>query len=153
MHTYYIFSPSIYYCHCHLSSVANHVVFFHWKILALAKIWIRDVPGTKPICYQLSYPGLDSNLPLWMSLVESSMIWLCAWRITLPMSRITNELFRPHCDEKSLQNKIMKKKKLLPMFDPNSKIVWSEIFFFWLFAKCWPRWPQPNSMWTLFHFL
>ena len=30
------------------------------KILALAGIWTRDLPGTKSICYQLSYPGLDS---------------------------------------------------------------------------------------------
>ena len=33
----------------------------NWKTLALAGIWTRDLPGTKPICYQLSYPGLDKN--------------------------------------------------------------------------------------------
>ena len=32
------------------------------KILALAGIRTWDLPGTKPICYQLSYPGLDSIL-------------------------------------------------------------------------------------------
>ena len=32
--------------------------YFHWKILALAGIWTRDLPVTKPICFQLSYPGL-----------------------------------------------------------------------------------------------
>ena len=32
------------------------------KILALAGIWTRDFPGTKPICYQLSYPGLDQKI-------------------------------------------------------------------------------------------
>ena len=32
---------------------------FSFKILALAGIWTRDLSGTKPICYQLSYPGLD----------------------------------------------------------------------------------------------
>ena len=36
-----------------------HYQYFHWKILALAGIWTWDLPGTKPICYQLSYPGLD----------------------------------------------------------------------------------------------
>ena len=35
------------------------ITYFHLKILALAGIWIRDLPGSKPICYQLSYPGLD----------------------------------------------------------------------------------------------
>ena len=35
------------------------IILFHWKILALAGIWTWDLPGTKPICYQLSYPGLD----------------------------------------------------------------------------------------------
>ena len=28
-------------------------------ILALARIWTLDLPSDKPICYQLSYPGLD----------------------------------------------------------------------------------------------
>ena len=32
---------------------------FHWKILTLAGIWTRELPGTKPICYQLSCRGLD----------------------------------------------------------------------------------------------
>ena len=34
-------------------------IYFHWKILALAGIWTRDLHGTKPICSQLSYLGLD----------------------------------------------------------------------------------------------
>ena len=38
----------------------NPITYFHWKILTLAGIWTRDLPGTKPICYQLSYPGLDN---------------------------------------------------------------------------------------------
>ena len=37
----------------------NPVTYFHWKIITLARIWTLDLPGTKPICYQLSYPGLD----------------------------------------------------------------------------------------------
>ena len=37
----------------------NSITYFHWKIVALAGIWTRDNPSTKPICYQLSYPGLD----------------------------------------------------------------------------------------------
>ena len=41
-----------------LSNSNKSVTYFHWKILALA-IWTRDLPGTKPIWYQLSYPGLD----------------------------------------------------------------------------------------------
>ena len=32
---------------------------FHWKIISLARIWTPDLPSTKPICDQLSYPGLD----------------------------------------------------------------------------------------------
>ena len=35
------------------------LTYFHWKILAFAGIWTRDFPGTKQICYQQSYPGLD----------------------------------------------------------------------------------------------
>ena len=35
------------------------ITYFHWKILVLARIWTQDLPSTKPICYQLSYPGLD----------------------------------------------------------------------------------------------
>ena len=38
---------------------AISVQLFLWEILTLAGIWTRDVPGTKPICCQLSYPGLD----------------------------------------------------------------------------------------------
>ena len=34
--------------------------YFHWKILSLAGIWTQNLPGIKPICYQLSYPGLDN---------------------------------------------------------------------------------------------
>ena len=46
------------------SNLNNPVTYFHWKILALARIWTRDLPGAKPICYQLSYPGLDQSLKL-----------------------------------------------------------------------------------------
>ena len=41
------------------SNSNNIVTYFHWKILALAGIRTRDLPGTKPICYKFSYPGLD----------------------------------------------------------------------------------------------
>ena len=41
------------------SNSNNPVTYFHWKILALAGIWTQDLPATKRICYQLSYPGLD----------------------------------------------------------------------------------------------
>ena len=34
---------------------------FSLKIRALARIWTRDLPGTKPICYQMSYPGLNQK--------------------------------------------------------------------------------------------
>ena len=37
----------------------NSIIYFHWKILAFAGIWTQDLPGTKLICYQLSYSGLD----------------------------------------------------------------------------------------------
>ena len=39
--------------------VCGQLSNFHWKILALAGIWTRHLPDTKPICYQLSYPSLD----------------------------------------------------------------------------------------------
>ena len=43
------------------SNSNNPVSYFHWKIIFFTGIWTRarDHPGTKPICYQLSYPGLD----------------------------------------------------------------------------------------------
>ena len=37
---------------------------FHWKILALVGIWTRELPGNKLICYQLSYHGLETLLPI-----------------------------------------------------------------------------------------
>ena len=46
------------YSYIHSNS-NNSVTYFHWKMLALSGIWTGDVPSTKPICYQLSYPGLD----------------------------------------------------------------------------------------------
>ena len=46
------------------SNSNNPVTYFHWKILTLAGIWTRYLTGTKPICYQLSYPGLDSIVGL-----------------------------------------------------------------------------------------
>ena len=47
------------------------MVYFHWNILALAGIGTRDLPSTKPICYQLSYPGLDMNQQLmWKGLCK-----------------------------------------------------------------------------------
>ena len=47
---------------CSCSAVILESVYrpyFHWKILTLAGIWTQDLPGTKSICYQLSYPGLN----------------------------------------------------------------------------------------------
>ena len=44
---------------CSYSNSNKSVTYFHWKILALAGIWTRDLPGTKPICYQFSYLCLD----------------------------------------------------------------------------------------------
>ena len=41
------------------SNLNNPVAYFLLKILALAGIWNGDLPGTKPLYYQLSYPGLD----------------------------------------------------------------------------------------------
>ena len=41
------------------TNLNKSVTYFHWKILAPAGIWTRDLPGTKPICSQLSYPGLN----------------------------------------------------------------------------------------------
>ena len=46
------------------SNSNKSVTYFHWKILTLAGIWTPDLPGTKPKCYQLSYPGLDHELML-----------------------------------------------------------------------------------------
>ena len=43
------------------SNSNNPVSYFHWKIVALARIWTLYPPGTKQICYQLSYPGLDND--------------------------------------------------------------------------------------------
>ena len=59
------------------SNLNNPVTYFHWKILALAGIWTRDLPGTKPICYQLSYPGLDrfsSNQSIPISCVKRKVV-------------------------------------------------------------------------------
>ena len=42
------------------SNSSNPVTYFHWKIFTLAGIWFRDLPSTKRICYQLSYPCLDT---------------------------------------------------------------------------------------------
>ena len=43
------------------SNSNNPVTYFHWKIPALAGICTWDLPGTKPICYQLSYSGWIEN--------------------------------------------------------------------------------------------
>ena len=37
------------------------ITYFHWKILSLAGIWTPDLLSTKPMRYQLSYPGLDNE--------------------------------------------------------------------------------------------
>ena len=42
------------------------IIYFQWKI---AGIWTRDILGTKPICYQLSYPGLDWYLKTKLSCI------------------------------------------------------------------------------------
>ena len=46
-------------------------IYFHWKIIALAWIWTWALPSTKPICSQLSYPGLD---------IDVSKIFKWHWR-------------------------------------------------------------------------
>ena len=50
------------------------ITYFHWKILALAGIWTWDLTGTKPICYQLSYPGLDRVTPFMNGVVLSKIL-------------------------------------------------------------------------------
>ena len=52
------------------SNSNNPITYFHWKIIAIAGISTGDLTYTKPICYHLSYPGLDDfiqfhkNFPL-----------------------------------------------------------------------------------------
>ena len=41
------------------SNSNKSVTYLHWKTIDLAGIWTPDLTGTKLICYQLSYPGLD----------------------------------------------------------------------------------------------
>ena len=66
--TFYDLHFSHHYTHITYSNSNsnNQVTYFLWKILALARIWTRDLPGTKPICYQLSYPGLDQRCSLFV---------------------------------------------------------------------------------------
>ena len=40
---------------------SQELFYFHWKILSLAWIWTSDLLSTKPMRYQLSYPGLDKS--------------------------------------------------------------------------------------------
>ena len=57
---FYVGTPSGVHLFDHLLwSIFQSLIYFHLKILALAGIWTWDLLGTKPICYQLSYPGLD----------------------------------------------------------------------------------------------
>ena len=51
--------PNTYWNYLFIFKFEQSSSYFHWKILALAGLWTRDLPGSKPICYQLSYPGLD----------------------------------------------------------------------------------------------
>ena len=53
------------------SNSNNSVTYFHWKILALAGIWTRDFPGTKPICYQLSYHA--AKMLSWRTKIQSTV--------------------------------------------------------------------------------
>ena len=41
------------------SNSNKSITYFHWKILTFAGIWTSDIPSTKPMRYQSSYPGLD----------------------------------------------------------------------------------------------
>ena len=41
------------------SNSNKSITYFHWKIIFLAGIWTLDLPSSKPMHYQLSYPGLD----------------------------------------------------------------------------------------------
>ena len=38
------------------------------------RIWTGDLPGTKPMCYQLSYPGLDMSL-LYLWYIANEVVW------------------------------------------------------------------------------
>ena len=35
------------------------ITYFHWKVISIDGIWTSDLPSTKPMRYQLNYPGLD----------------------------------------------------------------------------------------------
>ena len=60
------------------SSVSSfHVLPLHlsfWLVgtTFIEKIWTRNLPGTKPICYQLSYSDLDERAFVKFKLIESS---------------------------------------------------------------------------------
>ena len=41
------------------SNLNTSITYYHWKIIALAGIWTLDLPSTKLMSYQWSYPGLD----------------------------------------------------------------------------------------------
>ena len=45
----------------------NTITYLHWKVNTLAGIWTRDLTSTRPICYQLSYLGLDGTI---LSVIE-----------------------------------------------------------------------------------
>ena len=55
----YARAPDTYWNNILYSNLNRSVTYFHWKILALAGILTQNLPSSKPICYQLSYPGLD----------------------------------------------------------------------------------------------
>ena len=55
----YARAPNIYWNYNSYSNSKKSITFFCWKILALARIWTSDLPSTKPMHSQLSYPGLD----------------------------------------------------------------------------------------------
>ena len=47
------------YCH-DVDSRFLSITYFHWNIISLAGIWTSDLLSTKPMCYQLNYPGKDN---------------------------------------------------------------------------------------------
>ena len=66
------------------SNLNNPVTYFYWNIFAFAGIWTQELTGTKPICYQLSYPGISYEKLFFV--IVFKMIWkylfhenLCKW--------------------------------------------------------------------------
>ena len=55
----YIFLTTFYGLYIDYQIWIIQLLVFIEKFSPFAGIWTQDLPGTKPIYYQLSYPGLD----------------------------------------------------------------------------------------------